>query len=329
MGLGLMAGSTIHTVAELLVYNLLIGLGFTLAFDVAPQTAVVNWFRRRRATAMGLMMTGFGAGGALVPAMAQAVTAFGWRRAVLSGGILVLVIGSAAAQLLRRSPERYGLLPDGDGPGAADGRNCETTGAAELTLRQTLLAPSFWLLAVYQAMFMFGVTAVSVHLVPYAVDSLDISLTTAGGLVTVLTACMVTGYMLGGFLGDRVNKRLFMLLLTAAQALVLTLVIFGSSSSVVVMFVALQGLIVGARSPLNFSLRAEYFGRKAYGTIWGISLALVNVGNMGGIVVTGFLADRFGGYREAFIVIFALTCLSAVLLGLAKPPRPAGSGAAG
>jgi nitrate/nitrite transporter NarK len=39
------------------------------------------------------------------------------------------------------------------------------------------------------------------------------------------------------------------------------------------------------------------------------------------MVVTGFLADRFGGYREAFIVIFGLTCLSAALLALARKPR--------
>ena len=67
--------------------------------------------------------------------------------------------------------------------------------------------------------------------------------------------------------------------------------------------------------------RAEYFGRKAYGTIWGVTLAVVNLGNMAGIVVTGFLADHFGGYREAFCVILALTCLSAVLLGLVRRPR--------
>jgi MFS family permease len=80
---------------------------------------------------------------------------------------------------------------------------------------------------------------------------------------------------------------------------------------------------------LNFSLRADYFGRKAYGTIWGVSLAIVNMGNMAGIVTTGFLADHFGGYREAFVVILALTCLSVVLLGLARRPRPPTEIAAG
>lgn len=319
MGAGLIAVSTINSIAAFVVYGLLLGLGFTLAFDVAPQTAVVNWFKRRRGTAMGIMMAGFGAGGALVPVVAMAMSAFGWRNTLLSGGVIVIVVGLAAAQLLKRSPEEYGLLPDGVTADDDEGNGRENS-AAEFTVAETLRAPSFWLLAIYQAMFMFGVTAVATHLVPFAVESFDISLTLAGSLMTVLTVCMVIGYMIGGFVGDRLDKRLFMVVLTLVQTAVLTLVIFGSSPLSVIVFAVLQGLIVGARAPLNFSLRAEYFGRKAYGTIWGISLAIVNLGNMAGMVITGYLADHFGGYREAFIVILGLTCLSAVLLALAKKP---------
>ena len=321
MGSGLIAISTINSVATFAVYSMLLGLGFTLAFDVAPQTAVVNWFNRKRGTAMGIMMAGYGAGGVLVPAIALAITVFDWRTAILFGGIIVVVVGLAAAQLLRRSPEEYGLLPDGEPARETQATAGENPDAPAFTLGQTLRTPAFWLLALYQAMFMFGVTSVAMHLVPYAVGNLDVSLTIAGSLMTVLMVCMVMGYLFGGFVGDRLNKRLFMILLTVAQAGVLTLFVFGRSSPVVVVFAVLQGLIVGARAPLNYSLRAEYFGRKAYGTIWGISLAIVNIGNMAGIVTTGFLADRFGGYREAFIVILALTAVSAVLLGLAKQPR--------
>jgi len=322
MGLGLMGLSTINSPATLVVAFLVTGLGVTLAFDVAFQTTVVNWFKRKRGTAMGLMLAGFGAGGVLVPGVALAITILDWRRTVLIAGITVMVVGLAAAQLLRRSPEEHGLLPDGESAEEAEANGSEDADTPEFTARETLRTPAFWLLALYQAMFMFGVTAVVMHLVPYVMDSLDVSLAVAGSLMTVLTVCIVIGHVLGGFVGDRVNKRMFMMLLTVVQAGVLTLVIFGSSLPFVVIFAVLQGLIVGARAPLNFSLRADYFGRKAYGTIWGVSLAIVNMGNMAGIVTTGFLADHFGGYQEAFIVILALTCLSVVLLALARRPTP-------
>ena len=322
MGAGLIAVSTISSIATFVVYGLLLGLGFTLAFDVAPQTAVVNWFNRKRGIAMGLMMAGFGAGGALVPGVAWAMTRFSWRPTLLIGGIVVMVVGLAAAQLLRGAPEEYGLLPDGEPAANKKDNGTEGTDTPGFTVRQTLRTPSFWLLALYQAMVSFGISAIAMHLVPYAVESMDVSLTTAGSLMAVLTICIVIGHILGGFVGDRVGKRMFAFLLTLAQAGVLTLLIFGSSPVQVILFVVLQGLTVGAKAPLSFSIRAEYFGRKAYGTIWGISLAIVNIGNMAGLIITGFLADRFDGYREAFIVILALTCFSAVLLALAKRPRP-------
>lgn len=326
MGLGLVAISAMNSPATFVPAFLLTGLGYTLAFDVALQTAVVNWFRRRRGTAMGFMMAGFGAGGVLVPGVALAITVLDWRRAVLVGGVVVMTVGLAAAQLLRRSPEEHGLLPDGQPAEEAEANGAnglEDAGTPEFTARQTFRTPAFWLLALYQALFMFGVAAVAMHLVPYVVDSLQISLATAGSLMTVLTVCIVAGHMLGGFVGDRVNKRTFMMLLTVAQAAVLTLVVFGDSLALIVLFVVLQGLIIGARAPLNFSLRADYFGRKAYGTIWGVSLAIVNVGNMAGMITTGLLADHFGGYQVAFIVILALTCLSVLLLAAARRPQPA------
>jgi MFS family permease len=49
-------------------------------------TAIVPWFLRRRATAMAWMALGASLGGLLVPLVAGAVVAFGWRPTVLASG---------------------------------------------------------------------------------------------------------------------------------------------------------------------------------------------------------------------------------------------------
>jgi MFS family permease len=327
MAVGLMTLGLIYSQWQLYVSSLLIGLGFTLAFDVALQTAVVNWFRKRRGTAMGLMMAGAGAGGVLVPGVAMAVQVFDWRRAVLFAGIILLVVGVAAAQFIKRSPEEYGLSPDGE----TNRNNHDTEGATtndhgdvEFTVRQALRTPAFWFLALGQALVMFGVTAVGMHLVPHASESLGLSLTAAGSLMTVLTVCIVAGHVGGGFVADKVDKRKFIVAYTIVQTGVLALLVFGTSLWVLVLFAVAQGLIVGARAPLNFALRADYFGRKAYGTIWGVSLLVSNLGNMAGMIVTGYLADRSGSYQPAFIVLMALTGLAVILLAMVRrPARPA------
>lgn len=323
LGLGMMAISLINSPAVFYPVVLLMGLGYTLAFDVAPQTAVVNWFRRRRSAAMGFMMAGFGAGGALVPGIAFAITVFDWRSAALVGGGLLMGIGLAAAHLLRGSPEEYGELPDGGPLADAQADEASTAadaGMAELTARQAFRIPSFWFLAVGQALFMFGVTAVGMHLIPHTVERLGLSLGVASTLITTLTVCIVVGQVSGGLIGDRVNKHMAIVVYTVVQAAALALLAFGGSLAPVLLFVVLQGLIVGSRGPLMMSIRADYFGRRAYGTVWGLSLFVVNVGNMAGMVVTGYLADRFGSYQVAFILLLALTVVAALLLAMARRP---------
>jgi MFS family permease len=168
---------------------------------------------------------------------------------------------------------------------------------------------------------MFAVTAVGMYLVPYAVERFDLPLATAGSLMTAMTICIVGGQVVGGFVGDKLNKRTVIVLLTIAQAAVVTLLLLGGSLPLLVLFVLLQGLIVGGRAPLNMALRADYFGRRAYGTIWGVSLLMVNTGNFLGMVTTGYLADRFDGYQIAFIVLVGVTFVASVLLALARKPR--------
>ncbi|HAL46653.1 MAG TPA: MFS transporter, partial [Dehalococcoidia bacterium] len=48
------------------------------------------------------------------------------------------------------------------------------------------------------------------------------------------------------------------------------------------------------------SIRADYFGRKAYATIMGFSSMIMMVGMMSGALFTGFVADRTDDYTLAF-----------------------------
>jgi MFS family permease len=323
VSVGLCVVSFIHSMPTLYLASVLMGTGYTLAFDVAIQTTLVNWFHKRRGAAMGLMMAGFGAGGVLVPVVGFAVNAMGWRHAALAGAGLLAVVGLCAAQVIRRSPEEHGLLPDGVSKLLSlQGETKRADGVADgFTARQAFRAPSFWLLALGQTLYMFAVTAVGMYLVPYAVERFDLPLATAGSLMTAMTICIVGGQVVGGFVGDKLNKRTVIVLLTIAQAAVVTLLLLGGSLPLLVLFVLLQGLIVGGRAPLNMALRADYFGRRAYGTIWGVSLLMVNTGNFLGMVTTGYLADRFDGYQIAFIVLVGVTFVASVLLALARKPR--------
>jgi MFS family permease len=80
-----------------LSYGVVASLGFGGASGVAASVAVTNWFTSRRGLAFALVEAGFGAGQlALVPLFLVAVSAFGWREALLRGAVL-LALGVAPA----------------------------------------------------------------------------------------------------------------------------------------------------------------------------------------------------------------------------------------
>ena len=105
----------------LVVYVGLISLGFNAGFLHAVLAAVNNWFIRRRALVMAIVLSAFGLGGAVItPLLSLAVSELGWRMATILAGVAMWVICLPCALAVKRSPESVGLLPDGDAaPGSS------------------------------------------------------------------------------------------------------------------------------------------------------------------------------------------------------------------
>ena len=79
LGLGFMMFSQVHSVLAFYLTFLLMAIGSSLAGYLAISTSIINWFDKKRATAMGIASAGMGVGGLMVPAVAWSISSFGWR----------------------------------------------------------------------------------------------------------------------------------------------------------------------------------------------------------------------------------------------------------
>ncbi len=71
------------------------------------------------------------------------------------------------------------------------------------------------------------------------------------------------------------------------------------------------------------AIRADYFGRSAIGMILGLSMMIVVIGQVGGPMIAGILADLTGNYRTGFTILALLAGLGSLFFILArKPKRP-------
>ena len=306
---------------------LLLSVGSSLGGFLTVNTALANWFQRRRATAMGLSSTGWGIGGLLVPVVALSLGIIGWRDTAALSGLLVLVFGLPLSLLIRHAPEPYGLLPDGRRPreastdGAQNGMPHAEGGERSFTVRQTLRTGAFWLVSAGHATAMFAVSTVSFLLIPHLEENLDFSIERAGMVVAVLTTVSVVGQATTGFLGDRIDKRLIIVAAMVGHTLAMLVLVMAAGMAMILLFAALHGISWGFRGPLMTAIRADYFGRASFATIMGFSSMVVQIGTVSGPLLGGFVGDLYDGdFRPAFGIIAAFTAMGALFFALAKPP---------
>ena len=77
----------------------------------------------------------------------------------------------------------------------------------------------------------------------------------------------------------------------------------------------------GLRGPFMQAMRADYFGRTSIGMIIGLSSLITVIGQIGGPILAGMLADLTGDYRFGFTLLAALSGLGSVFFLLAKRPE--------
>ncbi len=325
---GLMLFSRISELGHLFPVLFVIAVGMSLGGFLSVMVAVVNWFERYRATAISFTTGGFAVGGVLVYFVVLAIDAFGWQTTAFSSGLIVLALGIPAAQLIRHRPEDYGEVVDGIPPPpsarpSTAGAVAEVAQDTGFTVGEALRTSQFWFISLGHGSALLVVSAVMVHLITHLTESLDYSLTQAGAISSVIPISQVVGTIAGGVLGDRVNKRGLGAgaMLTAGCALLV--LVFANSLWMIFVFALAHGTAWGVRGPVLLALRADYFGRRDFGKIMGLSQLVMTSGMMSGPIFAGLMRDFTGGFEMGFTVLSIVSLFGALLIVFSpKPQRP-------
>ncbi|MBI4340116.1 MAG: MFS transporter, partial [Chloroflexi bacterium] len=239
------------------------------------------------------------------------------------------VVGTASSMVMRRQPEDYGLLPDGDSPDIANGlpagprlasKRPSADQEVSLTAREAVRTPAFWFMIVSTNASGMAIMGINIHLASYLLDR-HFSLGTAAGIITFLYILQTVAKPMWGFVTAHWEVRYCIGICYLGGGVGALLLLGVVSLPWAVLFALVYGLTRGAQSFLTSLAWADYFGRRSQGSIRGISSVFGIIAGAGGPVIAGFLYDFTGSYRIAFIIFAFAFWIGAVSMVLAKPPQ--------
>lgn len=311
------------------LWGIIAPIGMAFCGFIPVITNVMLWFNVRRATVLGIVMTGFALGGFITQPLytwLMGVTGsyqIGWFVNATAGCIAL-----ALTFFIIEKPEDLGQHPDG-----LDPEDMDSTSAGKLTaprtyrssvnwpLKAVFKTPSIWFLMAVNTGFMQALFLITSHGVLHFTDIGFTSMQAASVLSFIIMSSGIAGLPMG-MLADRIEPRW----ITSVAMIAMLLMFLGlwkvPNMGFLMAVGPVFGFCYGTVGIMLTTIMGNYYGPEAFPKINGVLAPIGTVTSAIIPVAAGVIADRTGSYDLVFIFI------SFVLLGgficaiLIKPPTP-------
>jgi sugar phosphate permease len=302
-------------------------MNFAGPFDLGTNGAVVNWFVARRPLALSIATLAQMVGLTIMPLIGYwAMSQGGWRSGWIAIGLTVLSVGFLPTwALMVRRPEDLGLLPDGApvatardvGP-VTEAKSVEVE--PSFTRSEALATPAFWLLSLFTLLIYPVQAGMSLHQPAHLMER-GISAAVAVTSVTTFSATSAVVGLAFGLLLRRIGVKVG---LTFSGLALCASSVYISHVTTAFDAIASGALFGAAMGGIHTTLPvawADYFGRRSFGAIRGVALAIQVTAQASGPLLSGVLRDATGNYSLPLAIFATLGGLSAVTAMLISAPR--------
>ena len=320
MATGFVLLATTSGLYQFLIGAGITGLGYTLC-AVIPGVDVINqWIPHRRSLAIGVYMTIGGLGGVAGPLMVTSIVAStgSWRMHwwLMAATISVLAL---AAIIVLRSPDKRTDEDSESTPVTEKHAAKVFVTRMEWQLADVLRTPQYYIIVAATTLtFLGGVTTNS-----WAVShmgNLGITISIAAGALSAHALINSLSRAFGGALATRIDPKWLLATGLLATSIGMMALADADNMTMIIIFAIGEGYGFGMCLFSTAVLLVNYFGPKEAPKTLG-TMYLISTVAMLGPVISGYIADKFGGFESVFrsyAVVLAI-CLFAV--ALMKPPK--------
>jgi predicted MFS family arabinose efflux permease len=250
----------------------------------------------KRGLAMGLVSAGSSAGQlVLAPLAAVLIGGIGWQGAMLAFVALVLLV-LPAASVFRHRPAAVEAAVD----------------AAAIDARTALRDPSFWYVTAGFFVCGFHISFLTTHM-PGVLELCGFSTSFSGLWLAIVGGCNIAGSLASGWLMQRVPMRALLGSLYALRAVgVVVFLLLPASRDVLLGFALWMGLTYMATLPPTSGIIAKLYGARNVAVLFGVTMALHQVGSFLGVWLGGLELELTGGYRWIWLLDILLAAAAAL-----------------
>jgi len=289
-----------------LIYGVTFAVGVNFMGMTVSNSMCVNWFVKKRATAIAFTTAGSALGAAIFNPLSQKlIAAYGWKIAFAVIGIMMLAVVIPIALIFaKKRPEDVGLAPDGDDPEEARKILAMMEAAMQkeiqFSMAEVMRTPNFWFINI-ALLIMGSCTGFLLHVVAYCMEK-GISAADASWALGYMALVGVVSRFFWGPVNDRLNSR---------KVSVVSGLFINSIGWVILFFMqkpthlyiaaTIMGL-GGAGIALMPAFVGDQFGRLSMGKVYGFVNLFAALGGAVGPVAAGWIYDTTMSYNAAIML---------------------------
>lgn len=273
---------------------------------------IARWFQVQRGRAMALAALGMSFGGmAVAPAVGLLIHLEGWRMALIISGCAVAVIMLAAALVVRDRPGPDDVESRKSAASAAPG--APSAIGAPAKMGEILAQGPFWTIALGAALALAASQAISVSIVPLALDA-DLTLVQGTGLVSAMAVGGIVAKLVLGVVADRIDRISLLTAIFVLEGAICFALLLSSSLMALMVTAVVLGLIVGGLTPVFYALLADRFGPASFGTVRGLMAPITAIVAAIAVRFAGEVYDRTGDYDVMFYTFIATQAVATIFM---------------
>ena len=292
----------------IIIIALPLGVAYNWSILNAGAPILNNWFNLKKAQALALLSVFHGAGAALLPIMALAISSLGWRWAMAIGGVAFITAALPSMFFTRSTPEEMGLTPDGIPSIETQATSGSDIGG--MALNEAMRTAFFWVTGVGTACMLFANMSVIAHFVAILVAK-GSSESTGATLLSIQLVLSVPYVIIGGWATDRFGgAKVLVGVMVGVTAGVTTLLWATDIWSYVIATVLLAS--GGAVWPVLWAGLGYVYGRAHYNVIRLSIYSILILGMATGPYFAGLSFDRTGDY-SSWLTTLLFVCGAGIL----------------